>query len=307
MTRGISLALFGACIAMAPVAGKAQTLQQSLVDRATLTVQDMIASSRPDADIRRLTGQARGVMVCPRLFKAGFILGGQGGDCVLVGRTQQGGWTDPAFYTLGSGSVGFQIGIEDAQLVMIVLTDKGLRALLDTQFKIGANASIAFATLGAGVGGGSSTALDADIVAFQNNRGLFAGVALDGGIIGTRSDFNQAYYGQPYAAQQIVLQQVAHNPGDEPLKQMLTQLTSYAPPPAPQPYGGQAYQQSPPALAPQQYSQQYVPPPQGYGQPQAPYVAPNQGYQQPSYGAPTPLSQSSNGSISAAPLAPPSR
>ena len=216
-------------LALLPLAARAQTAQQTLVDRATLSVQEMVSTTSPDSDLRKLLRQAKAVMVCPQVFKAGFIFGGQGGDCVLVGRGPQ-TWSDPAFYGMGAGSIGFQAGIQDSQVMMIILTQKGLLALMDSQFKLGAGASIAFATLGAGVEGSTTAAFRADIVAFANTRGLFAGLSLDGSLIGSRSEWNQAYYGQPMAAQQIVLQMQGNNPGADPLREMLGRFAGALPP-----------------------------------------------------------------------------
>ena len=90
--------------------------------------------------------RAKAVMVCPRVFKAGFIIGGQGGACVLTANRGN-GWSNPAFYGMGTGSIGLQIGVQDSQVVFIVLTEKGLNALMDSQFKIGADASVAWPPL----------------------------------------------------------------------------------------------------------------------------------------------------------------
>ena len=211
-----------AALALAAAPAQAQTEQQTLVDRATLTVQEMF-SDQVNPEGRRILKNAKGIMICPRVFKAGFILGGQAGSCVLVGR--QGGWTNPAFYGFGSGSIGFQIGVQDAQIAFIVLTDKGLTALMDSQFKVGADASVAVATYGAGVSGATTAALRADIVAFAQARGLFAGIALDGSLISQRTEWNQAYYGQYLSPQQIVLNRQGNNPGADPLREVLGQLS----------------------------------------------------------------------------------
>jgi SH3 domain-containing YSC84-like protein 1 len=216
--------LFAALLLLLPLTARAQTEQQSVVDRATLTVQDMLGSSDVNFNAHTLMKKAKGVMVCPQVFKAGFIIGGQGGGCVLVGRGPS-GWTYPAFYGMGSGSFGLQIGIQDSEILFIVLTEKGLHALMDSQFKIGADAGIAIATIGAGVQGSTTAALRADIVAFSKSRGLFAGVSLDGSLIGSRSEWNTAYYGKPLAAQQIVLQGEGSNPGAEPLREMLARFS----------------------------------------------------------------------------------
>lgn len=205
-------------IAVSCAAG-AQTEAQSLVDRATLTVQDMFSPNEAN-DARSLMQRSKGALVCPRVFKAGFIIGGQGGGCVLAGRGPN-GWSSPAFYDLGSGSIGLQIGVQDSEVVFIVLTDKGLRALLDSQFKFGADASLAVATIGAGVSGSTTAALRADIVSFAKTRGLFAGVSFEGSLLSARSEWNESFYGRPLAAQQIVLQGEGSNPGAAPLREML--------------------------------------------------------------------------------------
>jgi lipid-binding SYLF domain-containing protein len=173
-------------------------------------------------------------MICPRIFKAGFFFGGEGGNCVLLARAGNGTWSYPAFYTIGSGSFGFQFGIEDNELLLLILTDHGLNAVLDSQLKLGANAGIAVATLGAGIQGSTTTAVGADIVAFASSRGLFAGVALEGSVMSAKTAWNQSYYGQAYASRQLVMQMQGSNPGADPLRDVLTRYGSRAPsaPPA---------------------------------------------------------------------------
>ena len=204
---------------------RAQGDAQTLVDRATLAVQDMMSQSVTE-DPRVMLERARGILICPRVFKAGFIFAGEGGACVLLARAGNGTWSYPAFYGMGSGSFGFQIGIQDSEVIFIVLTDNGLQALLNSQFKFGADASVAFATIGGGVNGDTTAALRADIVAFAQSRGLFAGVSLEGTLISQRNDWNQSYYGQAFGAQQIVLSNQGQNQGAEPLKEMLAHFTS---------------------------------------------------------------------------------
>jgi lipid-binding SYLF domain-containing protein len=268
-----------ALLALTPLAARAQTEQQALVDRATLTVQEMLTTGN-SSDILNLMKRARGALICPRVFRAGFFFGGEGGGCVLVGRSGAEGaapaaapagtvpvtatplaapaaaapaapragsvpaasaaaaaapaaaapagaaWSSPAFYGMGSGSFGLQIGIEDSEVIFVVLTDKGLRALLDSQFKIGADLGIAVATIGAGIQGSTTAALRADIVAFSQARGLYAGVSLQGSIIAARSEWNQTYYGKPLSSQQIVLNMEGQNPGADPLKEMLARFSN---------------------------------------------------------------------------------
>jgi SH3 domain-containing YSC84-like protein 1 len=251
---------------IAPRPAQAQGEEQTLVDRATLAIQEMVTQAISD-DPRIMLTRARAVMICPRVFKAGFIFGGEGGSCALLARAGNGTWSYPAFYGMGSGSVGFQIGIQDSAFVMMIMTERGLRAVLDSQFKLGADASIAVATFGAGVQGSTTVALGADIIAFSQSRGLYGGVSLEGSLIGAKSDWNRAYYGREMATQQIVLDMQASNPGADPLREVLTRYgagevrQAVAPPPA-------AYQPPPPpaaAPAPLQprgpVQQQTLPPP----------------------------------------------
>ncbi|HUB45815.1 MAG TPA: YSC84-related protein [Acetobacteraceae bacterium] len=266
---------------LAPGLAHAQGEPQTLVDRATLSLQEMMTAS--DNSRAELT-HARAVVICPRIFKAGFFFGGSGGDCVLVARAGNGTWSYPTFYTIGSGSFGLQIGIEDSSLVMMILTPRGLNAVLDSQFKLGANASIAVATLGGGVGGATTAAVGADIVAFNESRGLFGGISLEGSLMSLLSTWNAAYYGQPYSARQVVIQMMGANPGANPLREVLTRYgtpgamqVAVPPPPPPgyaapgySPPGGQGY---PPPQGPG-----YGGPPQGYAPPAQSYNAPPQGY-----------------------------
>ena len=201
--------------------------QQTLVDRATLTVQDMMTQS-VSQDPKSLLRNAKGVLVCPRIFKAGFFFGGEGGNCVLLARAGNGTWSYPAFYTIGSGSFGFQFGIEDNELFLLIMTEKGLNAVLDSQIKLGGNASIAIATIGAGIQGSTTTAVGADIVAFAASRGLFGGIALEGSVMSSQTQWNQSYYGQPFAARQLVMQMQGGNAGADPLRDVLTRYGSTA-------------------------------------------------------------------------------
>jgi lipid-binding SYLF domain-containing protein len=211
--------------------------------------------------------RCRAVMICPRVFKAGFIIGGSGGDCVLLARAGNGTWSYPAFYALGSGSIGFQAGIQDSAISMIIMTGRGLNAVMDSQFKLGADASVAIATVGGSVGGATTAAVGADIVVYAESRGLFGGVSVEGSIMSLRSDWSTAYYGQPYSARQIVEQMVAANRGADPLREVLTRFGTpptmpvSAPPPPPS-YGGPG-PASPPGPG---YAPAYPPPTdQGYG------------------------------------------
>ena len=228
----------------------AQSEQQQLVDRATLAAQLML-NDRDGRDAQSVLRQARAVMVCPQVFRAGFLFGGQGGTCVLVARAGGGSWTSPAFYGLGGASVGFQAGVQDAEVMLIIMSDRGLQAVMDSQFKLGADATATFVDLGGGVEGATTAALRADIVGFTRARGLYAGISLGGSLMSAKSEWNAAYYGRPVAAQQIVVGVEVSNPGADPLREVLTRYGATAAPapppamPAPTPLAPPSYQPAP--------------------------------------------------------------
>jgi lipid-binding SYLF domain-containing protein len=253
---------------LGPERAFAQTEQQTLVDRATLSVQEMLTA--PDSGDRAWAmKRARAVMICPRVFRASFIVGGAGGDCVLAARDGNGSWSSPAFFQLSTASVGLQIGLQDSEILMTILTEKGLNAVMDSRFKIGGDASVAFAQMGAGVEGATTAALRADILAFSQSSGLFAGISLNGSLLAAKSEWDRAYYGRDIGAREIVVDMKVNNPGADPLRTILAKYgaQSSAPPaeatlPTPPPEAPATPQASggaPQSLAPVQ-SQDLAPP-----------------------------------------------
>ena len=223
---------FAAAVVASPFvaspAAHAQGQQQELVDRSTLAAQDML-NDVDGHDAQGVLRRARATMICPQVLRAGFLIGGQGGNCVLVARDGNGSWSSPAFYTLGSGSFGLQAGLQDSEVMMMILTDKGLRAIMDDQFKLGGDAGAVFVQWGGGVEGATTAAVGADIVGFTRSRGLYAGVSLSGSVMASKSAWNRAYYGREEAAQQIVISMDANNPGASPLRDVLGRFGSNAP------------------------------------------------------------------------------
>jgi lipid-binding SYLF domain-containing protein len=232
--------------------------QQELVDRATLAAQEILDGSQGN-DARNLLPRARAVMICPRVFRAGFLFGGEGGGCVLLARGGQGSWSSPAFYSVGGGSFGLQAGIQDAEIMMMILTTNGLRAVMDSQFRLGADASVAVVTVGGGVEGATTTNLNADIVAFARTRGLFAGVSLQGSVMSSDSEGDALYYGQPVGPVEIVMAMRVNNPAADPLRTVLMRYGAPAQAPALPPAA--AYYPPPPDQAPVGYAA--VPAPTG--------------------------------------------
>ncbi|CAP56882.1 lipid-binding SYLF domain-containing protein [Gluconacetobacter diazotrophicus] len=241
LSRG-TLAVLAAVLALPAGSALASSeRQQSLVDRATLTVRDMFAGARPDSKITRYMVKARAVMVCPSIFRMSIGFGGSGGGCVLLSRDARGSWSDAAFFTLDSATVGVQLGMQDSQVMFFVMTDRGLQALVDNQFQLGADAGASFATMGSGIESGTTGQRNTDIMAIQKSKGLFAGAALGGSKLSVNSSANRSYYNQIVGPEDIVISMRVNNPGADPLRSALSEVqaqASAAPAPAMPPPAG---------------------------------------------------------------------
>ena len=141
------------------------------------------------------------------MVKVGFIFGGSGGRGVLVVRDEAGKWNGPAFYSVSAASVGFQAGVQVSEVVMMVMTEKGINSLLSTAMKVGGDASVAAGPVGAG----ANATVTEDIVAFSRSKGLYGGLNLDGSVIKPADDWNSAYYGKEVLPPQILLKGEVHN------------------------------------------------------------------------------------------------
>ena len=161
---------------------------------------------------------AKGVLIYPQVLKAGFIFGGSGGTGVLLSREgKTGEWSDPAFYTMGSVSFGLQIGGEAAEVVLLVMSQKGMDSLLTSNFKLGGDVSVALGP----VGGGGKSDVTTDFLSFSRSQGLYAGINLDGSYISVRDSLNKAYYGKEASPLDIIVKHSVSNKGAVPLREEL--------------------------------------------------------------------------------------
>jgi lipid-binding SYLF domain-containing protein len=166
-------------VAPATAATPSQTLQSATDVLDELTT--IPAKCIPPA----LLANAHGVAIIPQTIKAGFILGGRGGQGVVLSRDRNGAWGEPVFVNFGGGSVGFQVGIQSTDLVLVFKTRESLNRILKGKGKLtlGADASVAAGPVGRQAEAGTDGVLKAEIVSYSRARGLFAGVALDGAAI----------------------------------------------------------------------------------------------------------------------------
>lgn len=164
--------------------------------------------------------KAKGIFILPRMLRGGFIFGGAGGSGALLAQNPETGkWSYPAFYTMGSVSFGLQIGADATEIILLVMTDKGMEAMLSKEFKLGGDV-----TLAAGPLGRSAKAQTADILAYGRSKGAFAGLAIDGAVIAPRYEWNNTYYGKEVLLVDILINQTVSNPKAENLRVALPSL-----------------------------------------------------------------------------------
>ena len=205
---------------LSAVPARADARRQSLVDSCLESARKVLdGKDFPDAAKNMPT--AKGLLIVPELVQGGFFFGAAGGRGTLLARNGGKDWSPPAFYGMGSGSFGLQIGAKVSEMVFIIRTEKGLQAILDHKFKFGAEAGMTMVAIGIGVEGASTSAMGADIVAFGSSAGLFAGASLEGSYLDADNDWNALYYGPGATTKAIVLDRRFSNPGAEPIRQYL--------------------------------------------------------------------------------------
>jgi SH3 domain-containing YSC84-like protein 1 len=186
--------------------------QQNLVDKARITL-DSFADEPGMTEMRNLMTHASAVLVVPQFLRAGFIFGGAGGSGVLRARdAKTGEWSEPAFYTMGAGSVGLQIGASASEVVLVIMTDRALNAILKSKIKLGGDVSAAVGPIGVGGGVAATTNLK-PVVSFTRSKGLFAGVSFEGAVLQPRADWNQSYYGKAVTPAEIVQRRLVSRRG----------------------------------------------------------------------------------------------
>jgi lipid-binding SYLF domain-containing protein len=184
-------AAFASALLVASAPAQADTANEVL-DRANRTV-DHLRTDPAFAQAARMIHNARGVLIVPRLVKGGFIFGAEGGDGVLLRRNGR-GWSSPAFYNLGSASFGLQIGLEQAELVFIIMSDRALRGIEQGETKLGAGAGLTVVTLSSAAEG-ATTVRGGDIVVWASGTGAYGGLTFNGSVVKADDDRNANFYG----------------------------------------------------------------------------------------------------------------
>lgn len=205
---GVTLLASSVALNAAMSKGEAKRLQD-----AAEVLQELHAT--PDKDVpQELWERAECVAVIPGVKKAAFIVGGEYGKGVLSCRNSASptGWTAPAFMMLAKGSVGFQIGGQSADLVLLVMNQNGVRHLLEDKVALGAEASLAAGPLGRDARAMTDAQLKAEILSYSRAQGLFAGIDLTGGVLKPDPDANENTYGKDIRTRNIVIDRTVTAP-----------------------------------------------------------------------------------------------
>jgi SH3 domain-containing YSC84-like protein 1 len=194
--------------------------------KAASTILEEIQSA-PDTGIPdEVMGSAQCVAVVPSMLKAGFVFGGRYGRGVASCRTPK-GWSDPAFFTIEGGSWGLQIGGQAVDLVMLIMNQKGMENLLNSKFKLGADASVAAGPVGRHAAADTDWTMRAQILSYSRARGIFAGLELNGSVVKVDRESTREFYGhmQPFST---TLETVTSPQGSYPFLESLAKWAKLA-------------------------------------------------------------------------------
>jgi lipid-binding SYLF domain-containing protein len=190
---------------------------QALVDKSA-AVAKRFAADKDFTIFQEHVKKAKALLIIPRVLKAGFFWGGSGGDGVLVVRDEKtGAWSQPAFYTIGSVSFGLQVGAQEAEVIMLAMSQKAIDTLYSSSFKFGGDLSVAAGQEGVG----AKRIITADFISFAKAKGLYAGLDLEGSGVHVRDDLNKAYYGKTVRPVEIIVQKTVSNPRSADLHAVL--------------------------------------------------------------------------------------
>ena len=194
MTRirsfGVALAL--TCSGIGAVHAGAREESRLLV---ATEVMEELRATRDQYIPDRLLERAYGIAVIPDVTKIAFVAGGRRGSGVLVVRDKNGHFTNPAFVTLTGGSIGWQIGAQSTDIVLVFTTKAGIEGISGGKLTLGADASVAAGPVGRQASAATDTSFSAEVYSYSRNRGLFAGVALDGSALNIDRKSNANFYG----------------------------------------------------------------------------------------------------------------
>ncbi|MBL8191104.1 MAG: lipid-binding SYLF domain-containing protein [Acidobacteria bacterium] len=201
--------------------GSSKAEEKERAQKAATAFREIMGA--PDQAVpQELLDRSYCVAVFPSVKKGGFIVGGQYGKGLISCRRPGGSWGAPAFFTIGGGSFGLQIGGQAVDLVLLVMNKEGVEGLLQDKFEIGAGAGASAGPVGRNTHVSTDILLKSSIVSYSRSRGLFAGLELKGAVITQDNTANREIYGREIAAKEIIVEGKVRTPAEvEPFTKVL--------------------------------------------------------------------------------------
>jgi len=203
----IRKAIFVFCLGLVAAAALyAANKEQKRLENAGVVMQEIM--NTPENIPGEVLEKADCVIVFPSVLKAAFVVGGSYGRGAMVCRTGKnfrGPWGPPAMYALEGGSIGFQIGGQATDLVLLVMNERGASSILNSKVKLGADASVAAGPVGRDASADTDAYLRSEVLSYSRSRGLFAGISLEGSTLRPDDDATADVYGRKLTAREIVL------------------------------------------------------------------------------------------------------
>lgn len=217
-----SVALLATLLSLAAHAG---SVQEDKIE-ASIDILDKTLNLAEQEIPPALLKNAEGIAIVPSVIKAGFVVGGSYGKGLLTVRDAQGRWSAPIFLRLAAGSVGWQIGAQSTDVVLVFKTRRSIEGLTRGTFTLGADAAVAAGPLGRRGEASTDIDLKAEILSYSRSRGLFAGVSLEGSKLDIDHKANADYYGRNVRPGEIMEGKVAPPASASRLLQLVTQATA---------------------------------------------------------------------------------
>ena len=217
----IKIAIFGLCLAIAFPLLAQKKEDQRLADSVTV-MKELLPGD--NGLPKSVLNQAMCVLIFPSVKKVAIGIGGSYGRGELLcrkGPKMNGAWGAPVMYRLDQGSIGVQLGSTATDFVLVVVSDKGVDAILNGKMKLGSNAAAAAGPTGAQATAYNAADMKSDVLTYSRSKGLFAGVSLEGASIDTDNDANKDLYGKEIGAREIVTGTQMVVPSAKPLVDLL--------------------------------------------------------------------------------------
>jgi lipid-binding SYLF domain-containing protein len=206
--KKLVLTLFAALAATQALPALASAREEARLIEASGVLEELFAQ-RDTAIPEKLMARAYGIAVIPNVVKVAAVVGGRRGSGAMVVRDASGKFSDPIMVSLTGGNVGWQIGVQSTDIVLVFTTAKGIEGIADGKLTLGADASVAAGPVGRAASASTDQNFTAEVYSYSRNRGLFAGIALDGSILSIDSKSNKGLYGKSAPASDIIARRVS--------------------------------------------------------------------------------------------------